>query len=94
MAKKNIIARELKYKNLISQFIEKRNDILNNKNQNGFNINQNIQKLPKNSCYIKSHNRCIKTGKERGYFRFFKLCRNTIREYAQLGILPGVIKSS
>ncbi|MFS8823539.1 30S ribosomal protein S14, partial [Synechococcus sp. W60.2] len=39
-------------------------------------------------------NRCWKTGRPRGYFRDFGLCRNSLREMAHRGLLPGVVKSS
>jgi small subunit ribosomal protein S14 len=34
------------------------------------------------------------TGRPRGYFRKFDLCRNVIRELASRGELPGIVKSS
>ncbi len=39
-------------------------------------------------------NRCWATGKPRGYYRDFGLCRNQLRERAHKGLLPGVVKSS
>jgi small subunit ribosomal protein S14 len=39
-------------------------------------------------------NRCWATGKPRGVYRDFGLCRNQLRERAHKGELPGVVKSS
>jgi small subunit ribosomal protein S14 len=42
----------------------------------------------------RAHNRCLKCGRARGYMRQFKLCRICFRNYASLGQIPGVTKSS
>jgi len=59
-----------------------------------FEINKKLQKLPRNSAKTRMRNRCWKTGKPRGYFRFFGLCRNVVREFAHDCFLPGVTKAS
>lgn len=38
--------------------------------------------------------RCFKCGRKRGYMRKFGLCRICFREMANLGLIPGVKKSS
>ncbi len=53
-----------------------------------------LQKLPKNSSYIRVRNRCQLTGRPRGYMRQFGLCRNQFRELALSGKIPGVKKAS
>ncbi len=40
------------------------------------------------------YNRCAETGRAKGYFRYFGVCRHVLREKAHLGLLPGVQKSS
>ena len=85
MAKKSMLEREYKRKKLVTKYSEKRKNILNElKNANSleekFSLNEKIQKLPRNSSSIRIRNRCWKTGKPRGFFRFFGLCRNVIRE--------------
>ena len=99
MAKKSMLEREYKRKKLVTKYSEKRKSILNElKNANSleekFSLNEKIQKLPRNSSSIRIRNRCWKTGKPRGFFRFFDLCRNVIRELAHECVLPGVTKSS
>jgi small subunit ribosomal protein S14 len=53
-----------------------------------------LAKLPRNGAEIRQHNRCELTGRPRGVYRKFKLCRIKIRELASSGQIPGVVKSS
>jgi small subunit ribosomal protein S14 len=99
MAKKSMLEREKKRIKLVKKYSEKRNLILNElKNTNSleqiFEVNEKLQKLPRNSSRIRLRNRCWKTGRPRGYFRFFGLCRNALRELAHDCFLPGVTKAS
>lgn len=43
---------------------------------------------------VRSHNRCQRCGRPRGYFRKFGLCRICLRDLAHQGMIPGVTKSS
>lgn len=40
------------------------------------------------------HNRCLLTGRPKGYIRLFGISRNTFRALALEGKIPGVTKSS
>ena len=53
-----------------------------------------MAKLPRNSSKTRLHNRCSVTGRARGFFRLFGLCRQQVRTMASEGKLPGVRKSS
>ncbi len=53
-----------------------------------------LQKLPRNSCENRVRNRCELTGRPRGYYRAFGLSRIQFRELALRGMIPGVTKSS
>ncbi len=55
---------------------------------------QKLAKLPRNSSEVRVRRRCALTGRPRGNYRFFGLCRNMLRELASSGKLPGVIKAS
>jgi small subunit ribosomal protein S14 len=55
---------------------------------------EGLQKLPKNSSPVRRHNRCLLTGRPRGYMRQFGVSRVTFREMALFGKIPGVTKSS
>jgi small subunit ribosomal protein S14 len=99
MAKKAMLEREKKRKKLVIKYSEKRAVFLKELKQvksleEIFKINEKIQKLPRNSSRIRLRNRCWKTGRPRGYFRFFGLCRNALRELANDCFLPGITKAS
>ena len=94
-----MIQRELKRKNLIKKYAQKRKEIktaLKNADslEEIFFLNQKLQKLPRNSTKVRLRNRCWKTGRPHGYFRYFGLCRNAVRELAHNCVLPGVTKAS
>lgn len=99
MAKQSIIQREKKRKKLVDQYIGKRKSIkLRLKKTDSFNtqlkIQQELQKLPRNSAPTRLRNRCWLTGRSRGYFRRFGLSRHVLREMAHNCLIPGVRKSS
>jgi|TARA_B110000238_G_C15871100_1_gene329296 small subunit ribosomal protein S14 len=99
MAKKGMLERETKRQKLVTKYLTKRKLLLADLKQaisleEKFIINEKIQKLPRNSSPIRLRNRCWKTGRPRGYFRFFGLCRNAVREMSHDCLLPGVTKAS
>ena len=99
MAKKGMLERESKRKKLVIKYSEKRKIVLNELKKAGsleetFILNEKLQKLPRNSSRVRLRNRCWKTGRPRGYFRFFGLCRNALRELANDCFLPGITKAS
>jgi len=99
MAKKSMIEREKKRKKLVLKYIEKRQIILKELKiaqslEEIFELSKKLQKLPRNSAPIRGRNRCWKTGRPRGFFRYFGLCRNALRELSHDCFLPGVIKAS
>jgi small subunit ribosomal protein S14 len=99
MAKKGMLERETKRQKLVTKYLTKRKLLLAELKQaisleEKFIINEKIQKLPRNSSPIRLRNRCWKTGRPRGYFRFFGLCRNAVREMSHDCLLPGVTKAS
>lgn len=53
-----------------------------------------LQSLPRNSSPTRLRNRCEQTGRPRGVFRKFGLCRNKLREAAFRGEVPGMVKAS
>jgi small subunit ribosomal protein S14 len=50
--------------------------------------------MPRNGAKIRVRLRCEITGRPRGNYRKFKLCRNMLRDLANKGQLPGVVKAS
>lgn len=94
-----MLEREKKRKALINKYSIKRKLLVEQLKKvdsldNIFELNEKIQKLPRNSSRTRLRNRCWKTGRPRGYSRFFGLCRNAVRELAHECILPGVTKAS
>ena len=53
-----------------------------------------LDALPKNSSKVRLHNRCLLTGRPKGYIRDFGINRVTFRLMANAGKLPGVTKAS
>jgi small subunit ribosomal protein S14 len=53
-----------------------------------------LAQLPRNSSPSRFRLRCELTGRPRGNYRKFKLCRMAIRELGSSGQIPGMIKSS
>jgi small subunit ribosomal protein S14 len=50
--------------------------------------------LPRDASPTRLRNRCILTGRPRGYYRKFGLSRIALRDLALRGELPGVVKAS
>lgn len=95
-----MVAREVKRKKLINAHAEKR-QVLSNRVKDlqtsaadQFQAMLDLQKLPRDSSPGRKRNRCELTGRSRGYFRKFGLCRNKLREVIMRGEAPGVVKSS
>ena len=53
-----------------------------------------MAELPRNGNPTRVRNRCELTGRSRAYYRKFRLSRIMLRERANKGLIPGVIKSS
>lgn len=99
MAKKSMIEREKKRQRLVDKYAEKRQAIkeqlaMAETPEENLELHRQLQRLPLNSSPTRLRNRCWLTGRPRGYFRDFGLCRNALRNMAHQGLLPGVVKSS
>ena len=99
MAKKSIIEREKKRQKLVIKHLKKRHQLKIQLKQTSFledklNLQRKLQQLPRNSSPIRLRNRCMITGRSRGYFKDFGLSRHVLREMAHNGFLPGINKSS
>jgi small subunit ribosomal protein S14 len=88
MAKKSMIARDVKRKKMIAKFAVKRAELKELGDLEG------LQKLPRNSSPTRWKNRDIISGRPRAYMRRFGLNRINFREKASKGEIPGVTKSS
>ncbi len=100
MAKKSKIARNEQRKALVAKYAEKRAKLkatISNPNvapavQEA--AQRALGKIPRNALPVRVRNRCVLTGRSRGYYRKFGLSRLALRELALRGDLPGVTKSS
>lgn len=88
MAKKSIIARQTKRVRLVAKFAARRKALKEAGDYVGLAL------LPKNSSPVRLRNRCMLTGRPRGYIRRFGLCRVKFRDLALAGKIPGVRKTS
>jgi small subunit ribosomal protein S14 len=88
MARKSVIARELKRQKLVAKYAAKRKALKEAGDYEG------LDKLPRNASPVRLHNRCKLTGRPKGYMRKFGISRVTFREMASQGKIPGVTKAS
>lgn len=100
MAKLALINREDKRRKMVKKYAAKRAELkaifkdLNRSEEERMEALQRLQALPRNASATRLRNRCQLTGRPRGVFRKFGLCRNKIREIAMRGEVPGVVKAS
>lgn len=88
MAKEGVKAREVKRAKLVARYAEKRAALKAAGDYEG------LDKLPKNASPVRLHNRCMLSGRPRGYMRQFGICRVVFRDMALAGKIPGVRKAS
>jgi small subunit ribosomal protein S14 len=53
-----------------------------------------LAEVPRNSAKNRIKNRCEVSGRPRAYYRKLKMSRIALRELANLGMIPGMVKSS
>ena len=100
MAKLALINREKKRAKLVAKFAAKRAELealvsdakLSDEERMAARLR--LQQLPRNANPTRQRNRCSLTGRPRGVFRKFGLCRNKLREIAFRGEIPGMTKAS
>lgn len=88
MAKKSIIARENKRKRMVAKYADLRKQLKEEGNYDA------LDKLPRNASPVRLHNRCLLSGRPKGYMRMFGVSRVAFRRMALAGKIPGVTKAS
>ena len=88
MSKISVQARNEKRKRMAARYQEKRDRL---KAEGRY---EELQKLPRNSSPTRIVNRCTQTGRPRGVYKKFGLCRNVFRQLALEGKIPGIRKAS
>ncbi len=100
MAKASIIARENKRARTVAKYAEKRKALkiiladTKASDEEKWEAQVKLQKLPRNASPVRQRRRCQITGRPRGVYRKFGLCRNKLREAAMRGDIPGLTKAS
>jgi small subunit ribosomal protein S14 len=100
MAKKSMLAREVKRAKKVKRFAAKRAEyrrIIKNPESTDDQrqaAQTKLQALPRDASPCRLRNRCAISGRPHGYYRKFGLARNKLREATMRGELPGLSKAS
>lgn len=100
MAKTSSVERNKKREKLVKQFANRRAKLKaiiadrNAPDEDRFEAVMKLAELPRNSAANRVRLRCEVTGRPRGNYRKFKLCRVQLRELGSKGQIPGMVKSS
>jgi small subunit ribosomal protein S14 len=100
MAKKSMMAREVKRARTAAKYAEKRKAlkaIVNDRNAGQDQIDEalaELQKLPRDASPSRQQRRCRVSGRPHAVYRKFGLSRNKLREAAMRGDVPGLVKAS
>ncbi len=100
MAKVGMKQRERNRERLVAKYAEKRERLkAMSKDQNlsdeeRWEAQMQLQKLPRNSSPVRLRNRCQVTGRPHGVLRKFQLSRIKLRETGMRGEVPGLRKAS
>jgi len=100
MAKKSMIARDVKRTKLNNRFQARREELKTVVSSHDSEYEEKwdamiaLQKLPRDSGKTRQRNRCALTGRPHGYYRKYGLSRNKLREIILKGQAPGVTKAS
>ena len=100
MAKKGMVQRNLRRERLVKKYAAKRAEyqrVMTDPeatDEQFYEAQRKLAKLPRNSSRIRLRNRCSVTGRPRAYLRKYGVSRITFRELASQGKIPGVTKSS
>ncbi len=100
MAKKSMVERDRKRERMVKQYAAKRNRLKDAARDESlspeerFSARLKLAEVPRNSAKNRQRLRCELTGRPRGNYRKFKLCRVALRDLASTGQIPGMVKSS
>ena len=100
MAKKSMVAREVKRARTVARYAAKRAALkakIGNPNvseEARYEAQLKLQALPRDASPTRLRNRCGISGRPHGYYRKFGLARNKLREATMRGEIPGLSKAS
>ena len=100
MSKKSLVERNEKRKKLTARYAAKRARLkaltvdLTLPQEDRFAARLALAEMPRNGAPSRVRNRCELTGRPRGNYRKFRICRIALRDLALEGQIPGMVKSS
>lgn len=100
MAKLSMVNREVKRAKTVKKYAAKRAELKKISVDPKLSFEERmdaiakLQKLPRDASPSRMRNRCELSGRPRGVYRKFKLCRNKLREATMRGDVPGLRKAS
>lgn len=100
MAKKSSIEKNNRRRKTTARDLKKRTDlkavIMNRETapEERMQAVMKLAELPRNGAKVRIRNRCEVTGRPRAYYRKLKMSRVSLRELGNLGMIPGLVKSS
>ena len=53
-----------------------------------------LAEVPRNASKTRVRNRCLVSGRPRGFYRKLKMSRVALRQLGSEGLIPGLVKSS
>ena len=100
MAKTSMTERDKKRRRLAKKFAYRRarlKEIAADRSlpaEERFAARLKLAELPRNSSKTRIRNRCMVSGRPRGYYRKLKMSRIALRQLGSAGKVPGLVKSS
>jgi small subunit ribosomal protein S14 len=100
MAKKSMVAREVKRAKIAAKYAAKRSAlkaVVNDRSASREQIEDalgKLQRLPRDASPSRRQRRCRVSGRPHAVYRKFGLSRNKLREATMRGDVPGLVKAS
>lgn len=100
MAKKSAVERDRKRRRLAKKFAGRRERLKAIAGDRAlpaeerFAARLKMAELPRNASRTRIRNRCVLSGRPRGFYRKLKMSRIALRDLASRGLIPGMNKSS
>jgi small subunit ribosomal protein S14 len=100
MAKKSSIEKNERRRRMAKQFAGKRARLRAIAKNHAlamderFTAQLKLAQLPRNSAPTRIRNRCELTGRPRAYYRKVRMSRMALRDLANRGLIPGMVKAS
>jgi len=100
MAKKSMVAREVKRAKVVAKYATKRTAlkaVINDRSTSREELNEalmKLQKLPRDASPCRRQRRCRISGRPHAVYRKFGLSRSKLRGAVMQGDVPGLVKAS